>query len=196
LLGGFSFGALVAFDMAQQLKRDGADVPLLFMLDPPCFEKDGEAIPRSATVWQEFRRHWREISGRRGREKLDYLVPRLKGLFIGEWWFTAVVRKLRLKFCLLAGRRLPLSLRSAYILGVYAGALRLYLPKPYADRVVIYKSKNACYPPSMNWFELLTGDRTVLESPGHHMELRSEPYVAEWAEALKASLDEVQVHGK
>jgi len=195
-LGGFSFGALVAFEMAQQLKRDGADVPLLFMLDPPCFEKEGEAAPRSATVWQEFTRHWREISRRRGREKLEYVVPRLKGQFIDGWWFTEVARKLRWKCCLLAGRRLPLSLRSAYILDVYAGALRLYLPKPYADRVVIYKSKNACYPPSMNWFELLTGDRTVLESPGRHMDLRSEPYVAEWVEALKASLDEVQLHGK
>jgi hypothetical protein len=89
-----------------------------------------------------------------------------------------------------------MSLRSAYILDVYAGAIRLYLPKPYADRAVIYKSKNAYYPPSMNWFELLTGDRTVLEGPGGHMELRSEPYVAEWAEALKASLDEVQLSVK
>ena len=34
-LGGYSFGAMVAFEMAQQLKKAGADVALLALLDPP-----------------------------------------------------------------------------------------------------------------------------------------------------------------
>ena len=33
-LGGYSFGAMVAFEMAQQLKRAGADVALLALLSP------------------------------------------------------------------------------------------------------------------------------------------------------------------
>ena len=33
-LGGYSFGAMVAFEMAQQLKKAGADVALLTLLDP------------------------------------------------------------------------------------------------------------------------------------------------------------------
>jgi hypothetical protein len=35
LIGGYSFGAIVAFEMAQQLKAGGEEVALLFMLDPP-----------------------------------------------------------------------------------------------------------------------------------------------------------------
>ena len=44
LLGGYSFGAVLAYEIAHQLKREGEEVSLLFMLDPPgvmtgaCFE--------------------------------------------------------------------------------------------------------------------------------------------------------------
>jgi thioesterase domain-containing protein len=34
LLGGFSFGAVVAYEMAGRLKKEGHEVDLLFMLDP------------------------------------------------------------------------------------------------------------------------------------------------------------------
>ena len=34
LIGGFSFGGLVAYEMAQQLRQSGQDVGLLVLIDP------------------------------------------------------------------------------------------------------------------------------------------------------------------
>jgi len=102
---------------------------------------------------------------------------------------TRLFRRLRRKYCLLAGRRMPVSLRSDYILDVYSEALRSYVAQPYSGRVILYKSRKAWYPPSLDWFKLITGDLTVYEGPGGHMDLRIEPYVAQWAERLKAALE-------
>ena len=98
------------------------------------------------------------------------------------------IEKLRWKASLTAGRLLPPSLRSAYILDIYRLSLRSYVPQQYSGRVTLFKTEGDSYLPRLDWMKLITGDIEIHEGLGGHMELRREPYVRLWAGRLKESL--------
>ena len=70
LLGGHSFGALVALEMAQRLLADKESVPLLFLLD--------HAGPEARVVWTEWiRRHWICLQQLEMRDRPRYVIDGL-----------------------------------------------------------------------------------------------------------------------
>ena len=196
LLGGYSFGSVISFEMAHQLKREGEEVRLVFMLDPPPW-MSGNGKPSRPALLEEVKRHRQELLHMGIREKLDYLAPRLKGrLRIRIPRMRKYFRKLRCNYYLAASLPLPASLRSEYILDVYKRALRSYVSQLYSGRVTLCKFEEAWYPSSMDWLKLSTGKLDVYEFHGEnkHEDLKQEPYVAQWAQWLKASLDSAQLY--
>ncbi|MEP7304913.1 MAG: thioesterase domain-containing protein, partial [Acidobacteriota bacterium] len=187
LLGGYSFGAAVAFEMARQLTIEGDEVALLFMLDPPGYSASPPDRDRVRRLWDNM-----APLGLGG--KLAYFLPRLR---------TAVssllgARRARIangiatwstRACVRSGRLLPPSLRSRYILNVYRRALRSYAPKSYAGRATIVKGDGIRYRPPCDWMVLLTGELDTHEEPGGHMDMTKEPHVAVWAARLKDAID-------
>ena len=83
-LAGFSFGGIVAFEMAQQLQRAGETIDLLFLLDPmhPFRSEhapgghamEGFVTPLDETWTGRIRRHVRNMAGN----------PRKIGAYVGE----------------------------------------------------------------------------------------------------------------
>ena len=65
-MGGYSFGAVVAFEMAQQLRAEGEEVPLLFMLDPSeeRLEPPGKVKETGLfrLLWSRVQRHLRKLA--------------------------------------------------------------------------------------------------------------------------------------
>jgi amino acid adenylation domain-containing protein len=191
LLGGYSFGAVAAFEMAYQLRTEGEEVLLLFMLDPP--GKMRESVP---SVRDRAHKHLRELIRRGPRSKVEHvfrmIVARARERFNGRWAAIGKrVKRLRWERCLKTGGLLPPSLRSPYILDVYRIALCSYTPQPYSGRVTIFKAGEIGYRPPLNWQELMTGELQMYESAGGHMDLTREPYVAVWAAKLRDALDSV-----
>ena len=187
LLGGYSFGAVVAFEMAQQLRRAGEQVDVLFLLDPP----GRDLVDTSAPVTDVVRRHLRHMASRNVSGIFEYLWPRIKDrldLNIGAQVVTRV-NALRVKFYLSMGRRLPPSLRGPYILGIYAQALRAYVPQRYAGPVTLTKAHEAPYKRRLDWAKLTTSEPRILHVNGSHRDLAMEPQVGQWAESLKELLD-------
>ena len=140
LLGGYSFGAVAAFEMAHQLRTEGEEVLLLFMLDPP--GKMRESVP---SVRDRAHKHLRELIRRGPRSKVEHvfrmIVARARERFNGRRAAIGKrVKRLRWERCLKAGGLLPPSLRSPYILDVYRIALGSYTPQPYSGRVTIFKA--------------------------------------------------------
>jgi len=191
LLGGYSFGAVVAFEMAHQLRSEGEEVLLLFMLDPP--GKTKKPVP---PLRDRLRKCFHELTGRGPRAKVEYVLRSVmtgaRGCVKGT---TAAIGKhltrLRWASYLRSGRLLPPSLRSPYILDVYRSALRSYTPHPYSGPVMIFKAGNMGYTSPMNWQELITGEAQIHEGAGNHMDLMTESYVAVWAAKLRDALDSV-----
>jgi thioesterase domain-containing protein len=197
-LGGYSFGGTVAVEMAQQLKRQGEEVSVLFLLDPDIpVEQIPDSVNRSTRIpWRdEAKRHLRNLVMLRPRDKLVYILVRI-GAKIKERTpriskISRTSKRILCKFYPAMGRSIPLFLRSDYILDMYGGALRSYVPQPYPGPPICFTAK-CSHDPRLDWGRLLTGELAVYELPGDHLDLVSESYVRLWAEKLKDALQRAQ----
>src|SRR5262249_45923686 len=196
-LGGYSFGGTIAFEMAQQLKRQGEEVALLWLLDS---HFPGDNVPDAAQeeidtmlLRDELRRHLDNLALLGAKEKLAYLTDRtISRLMHPVIRIGQTYKKIACKVCVGAGFRLPLSLRNAYLLSVYTEARRQYRPQSYHGRAVYVKSKLRSHEHRLAWEKLLEGRLEVYEVLGDHFDIIQESYVGLWAEQLRTWLDTVQ----
>jgi thioesterase domain-containing protein len=185
-VGGYCFGAVVAFEIAQQLRREGERVPLIFMLDPPGAMREKAPVP----IRDEVQRHLRELAVIGPGERMRYLLPRVRArIGVRTVWIRKKIAKQRWKYCLRTGRLLPVSLRSPYILDVYRQATWSYKPQPYSGRIVLFKAQAGRYRPQLDWLQLTAGKIEIHEYLGDHVALREEPQVRQWAALLKDALN-------
>jgi thioesterase domain-containing protein len=177
MLGGYSFGSVIAFEMAQQLSRHHEEVALLFMLDPS--GTPHLPVPDNgnhSTMWDIVTGPMRKQI-RAKAEKLE-----------------RTLRMMRCKACVVTGRLLPPTLRSVYILDIYRKALRSYVPQPYSGAVTIYRTLSMEYPPPRDWQRLVTGRLTMHDCDATHTSIMKEQYVREWAAKLRDALAEADTH--
>jgi len=190
-LGGYSFGGVVALEIAQQLTRQGEEVGLLTLLDPPPLNRQTR-LARSndrESINDTFRRHARALAALTVKEQVDYIVPRAKEMFAS--WMSPMrkaFRKLICRACVTFGWSIPLYMRSSYILGVYQQALNTYVPRPYSGPVLLFKGETRSYSSKLDWYELLNGRVETHMVSGDHTKLRERSYVSTWAGQLKPAL--------
>ena len=88
LLGGFSFGGAVAFEIAQRLKAQGQAVSLLVMLDSPApdatvsvsgTQDDSEASVANSPLLRKIFSHSEKLARLRRLDQAKYLVTRIGG---------------------------------------------------------------------------------------------------------------------
>jgi len=180
-LVGWSFGGLVALEMAQQLQVSGELVGLLAPLDSMALPQR-EANPGAAVEYLY------EILGRPGslsledmrelcdidsvlayvEERLDVvaLVPGLDLQMIRRYWRAEV-----------SHRRASV----AYRVRPYSGPIDLFL----ADE----GHRTHCPDPYLGWLDVATGGLTLHRVPGTHGSLVSPPHVQNLAQQLRAVLD-------
>lgn len=178
---GFSFGGLVAYEMAQQLHAAGRSVGLLAIMDvaarwqPP------------ASILKRISFHLRYLLLGQSADRWGYLKQRL----------VNVVRSA----CLGPGgrpedyvlNRLGLSPESQEIARAHWHAYQQYAPAPFTGRVVVFRSKwqpptASPYDHSLGWGRLAQGGSEVHELPGTHSELFTEPNLGLLAGALRTHL--------
>ncbi len=205
LLGGWSFGGLIAFEMAQQLLRAGESVAQLFLLDcsvpviTEAMSRIGPDLMRAFLMID----HARDAAITAGKEPLPLTPHDIVHLSMDE--------QLKLLLHELARRdAFPLDVdremlrRYFHVRMARIDAMNNYVPQPYPGRVVLYRTselnseiplaeiqeiyRNASLEhPSYGWSELI--DEVAIEPvPGHHESMIREPHVRELAAALKKHL--------
>jgi thioesterase domain-containing protein len=185
-LGGHSFGALVAFEMAQQLKAEGQDVALLAIIDyaGPSARvtwKDRlrwNMIILSQLEWPDRWRHVRSLIDWRLRADPRIPNPARKFYLRVKKWSSPT----------LASRRLE-TLRSSLT------ALAQYQIRPYAGTITLIRALQGSpaihTDPCGGWAD--TAEKVeVVDVPGDHMTLFHEPQVKTLAEAIQGLLDRAQ----
>jgi thioesterase domain-containing protein len=195
-LGGYCFGGMVAFDMAQQLKRQGEEVALLFLIDsrfPSDELPDSDDLLRSGSFRDEAHRHFRNLALLGRREKFTYVRVRVTGIMKGKIdGMRATISKMLGKIIcngyLAMGHPVPFSLRSSYILGIYSQARQNYVPQPYPGRATYVKSEKRSNTHLLEWNKLFVEGMDLYELPGDHLDMTKEPNVSVWAEHLKSCL--------
>ena len=177
-LGGFCFGGVLAFEMAQQLRREGAEVALLASFDggSPGFDyalrtgSDSDSDTGGDSAEQAGRaRSWlmyhRERLGRLGlREKIGYLAR--KGKKRLDLWRQRLRARVHLwigDLFRVLGRPLPEGVRHTYFRANSVRESVRYAPTPYPGRLFLFERMGAFRDRHMGWDGLVTGGLEIHE---------------------------------
>jgi amino acid adenylation domain-containing protein len=197
-IGGSSFGGLVAFEMARQFEMHGERVALLAFFDTyaPGYPK---LLP-SASGWrsklnhQIYRAqlHWGNFKAARGAEKLTYVQVKAKRLWRSEVFrFNRMRRRWKEK---MDNMFFPKAIRDAQKTGRQAACI--FVPSRYSGNATLFRATGqmkGIYPdPTLGWGELVGGELTIYDTPGHHGAIVREPRARVLAEQLKDCLRKSQ----
>jgi thioesterase domain-containing protein len=177
-LAGYSAGGLIAFEMAQQLKRAGAQVVLLAMIDTLCPTVTKRRFSFLRKLWQA--RHWSikfamEWPVRRRKVKLD------------QAGYGVALEKIS------NGEPLPPELVDFHLFRNFIAAQDRYEPAPYDGEMILFKAAEAELEflqggRSLGWKEHIRGEIRITDIPGSHHSMMAEPGVALLIEGLRKEL--------
>jgi surfactin family lipopeptide synthetase A len=169
LLGGYSFGGAIAFEMAQQLTAQGEERVVVVLFDTLC------AAPQSASASSALA----EVLRMPARELPAYLwrVATAPVRSIDRWLHVA---------------RLPRNVKK--VRKACLQAEKDYALRPYAGRVILFRSSHKplgqSTDPRAGWSTYAAAGLETYNIEGNHENLLLEPQVRFVAERLKNCLDE------
>lgn len=178
LLGGYSGGGLVAYEMAQRLRREGKKVPMVVFFDT--------VAPGVKPLRPTSKDH---LGGLLSKGPA-YLQRRAKARLIrfGEELSDRVKRE----FYARQGQPLPMELRDQVLTRAFWAAGERYRAEPYDGPVTLYRASEVAVViahagKSLGWGELVP-KLEILEVPGNHDSLVYEPNVTVMTSHLRATL--------
>jgi amino acid adenylation domain-containing protein len=211
-LGGYSFGGLVAFEMARQLQSQGSSVALLAILDSYPTVQDVstpaevvgtglapvrggvEAVGAGLAPVHDYAKAIVRIAEALSRswkkkvslpyEELCRLQPEAQLTYLLE----------RLRTAQIAPDDMDVSQLRRYIQvdEAHGYCLQRYRPKPYPGRITLFRSEDAGADPSL-WSPFSSEPVEVHPVSGDHLSMVDEPYVQSLALQLQQCLDKADV---
>lgn len=194
-LGGASFGGVVAFEMAQQLRQQGQAVAQLFMMDTPgineaLFELNDENriltfIANHILRLEAPNGKWQ--NGHPGSADFQSADPQDAGdpLSLDE--------KINELLAQQNGSTPTAAIEAAQIRHLMAvikandQALHSYVPQPYPGRLTFFRAKEPLVPtyhPERFWLDLATEGIEIYTVPGDHFSMNYQPQVKTIADKL------------
>jgi amino acid adenylation domain-containing protein len=176
-LGGYCFGAIVAFDMAQRLRREGEQVAFLVTMNGPSpswvrkYRWIGGQPSRRAERAREPAFQPRRSKSRR---ILGVITNPRKILgwarFLNRWasWVsTDILDRARFALATKLNHPLPERLRERYFLRLSSIAEDAYHPENYPDRLFVFYGEGLYDDPELGWRKHVAG-LTTFAVPGSH----------------------------
>jgi thioesterase domain-containing protein/acyl carrier protein len=203
LIGGWSFGGIVAFEMAQRLRRRGEEVALLAIIDSiaPVIATElddaklivGFALEAAAQAGQSLALTTKQLEGLKVDEQLDYVVERLRQAAI-------LPTDVRQEIAVIQARRVleGSKLRSQSITS--------YVPQPYPGPITVFTAElnpgwsedgsvseivKLYQDPTKGWSTFSAMPVRAIAIPGYHATLLFEPHVHTLAQHLRTCIEEV-----
>jgi len=176
-LAGLSFGGLLAYEIAQQLRRRGEEVALVAMFDTALAENRVTIAARKAV--QSIRK-----------------LPKggfLSGLWYGRRRVTEFIGSMRTSRKQDGSEAMEITdvldaRRAALRDAIYRRAIRRYKPRSYAGKAVLYRADDSKTPDTSLWWQELVQDLEVLHISGDHLDLIKSPGVGVVATQILARL--------
>ena len=177
LLGGYSFGGLVAYEIARHLRAADEEVALLML-----FETDNPAQPMRVRSWrqvvlQAFRR------GITVSRILEFLASRIRGPLsynLTEW--NETFHRLMLGRAAKRGGNADAELVNIHVEMVHVRAFLAYRPLPYRGKVTLFRTfdEDSAYEMAedLGWSAVATDGVDVHYVPGTHLTIFSDENVS------------------
>jgi amino acid adenylation domain-containing protein len=193
-LTGISFGGLVAYEIAQQLRAQGETIALLALLDtynskmahPQRTNKRSQKYLRLSRVVKLLQLGQVNVA-------LDKAGMNLKGKIER---INDRIKQIRCQVYQQIGRPLPDELQDFLYQRANIDASNRYTPQVYSGQVTFFKvtiNLGGGISPEASWRELVTGGLEVHTVPGDHLGMLKEPNVKILGQKLRACLDKVLV---
>ncbi|MEO7557905.1 MAG: amino acid adenylation domain-containing protein [Gammaproteobacteria bacterium] len=191
-LGGWCLGAVVIFEMAQQLLEQGESVGApLIMIDPAdTVSESSEAVPLG---YDRLKLHKERLAHLTAGAKIVYLFKRVHGkikvmLLRGRDSLIRICYKSSIYF----GRPVPVRLREKYVIDADEKALMNYVPKSYAGKIILLLASQELgtgnYEPREEWIGRAQGGMEVYLLNGNHKTVFHFPHVLNLAEKIRTIL--------
>ena len=179
-LAGYSFGGIVAFEVARQIVEQGESVDLLVLFDTIEWHY-GTKVLNSLPVRERF-----EIY----KEHADALLSTEDRLDNFKRLLGEKVARIGYRLLSVFGRPIPQKLATIEEISAFAAAN--YKPKLYQGKIVLFRSTlrgtNEGDDEYLGWGELAAGGVDVNQVPSTHFDILREPAVKVLAEQLRAYL--------
>jgi amino acid adenylation domain-containing protein len=198
LVGGWCFGGMVAYEIAQQLRRLGEEVGLLVMFNAPSgpehYASKGNAVPATqAAPVERLHQHWQQWSKLAVTGKISYITRRIRGKLQRMHWqiyrhWRGVGRRTLCRLYIRLRLPLPDEIRNYYFLYINTLAERRYRPQPYSGGMLVFRDQGPYKNHTLGWDRFVTGEIECYEVPvsvDHHRALMQEPVVRTVAQKLE-----------
>jgi thioesterase domain-containing protein len=182
LLGGWSMGGVVAFEMAQQLQARGQPVALLALIDSDVpagnpFEEDDVTILGNIALGQGLPIRPERLMELEPDERLALVLDEAKRL--GVMPPDIELTQIRLLF---------------HVFESNMQAVRRYTPRVYSGPITLFKAEVSLSgrAKDSDWSVLAGGGLTVYAVPGDHFTIARAPNIEILAGQLKQELDRIE----
>lgn len=210
MIGGFCFGGIVAFEVAQQLQADGDEVGVVALLEPsrvrnrfaptpPNGESRLELAPPKNALARFAARVKSKLVHKQGAEIIDpakvgtYRSPG-EILALAGVVATIVVKRAICRGYRATGRPIPRRLRNFYFKDqVSRKAGVRYEATPYEGRIDIFLARRH----GLDWYGLATDGISIHQLPADesgyvpdHLTMLRDPWIKYVADPLRAAIDD------
>lgn len=157
-LAGYSGGGIVAFEMAQQLKAVGEEVPLLVF-----FDTYHPQMPiRTVSMGRKLMRL--------RKDGLKYVIETVRDRIARV---RVLRQRLQVKLCVLAGKTVPHALRDRHLAENFSMAGSRYQPKPWHGKAILFRAESVPFVfsgggPHYGWDNVVQGGVETVMIPGNH----------------------------
>jgi amino acid adenylation domain-containing protein len=211
-LAGYCYGAIVAFEMAQQLTSENQKIALLAnfhglspsSLFPENRERYSDALNGSSKgnepfltrkrkeLLNDFSSHKEQIAKLKTKDKLLYAAKQLRhNVSVCHAMFKSVRREITFRYCAKVGKVMPDRLLKFYLLDTMTESQKKYLPLKYQGEMIVFRSPEIFGDPHLGWTELVAGGIKTIDIPGDHPDrtyIMQEPFIGDVAKELKKHL--------
>jgi phthiocerol/phenolphthiocerol synthesis type-I polyketide synthase E len=190
LLGGFSFGGLVAFEMSQQLQAQGQKVAFLFLIDTQATDQVLFNLGDDTAVLIFIIEHLLKL------DKNTIAIDELRGLTLDEQ-MSRLVKQQQLSVDL----DLSQIHQQVRVIKANNAAMLNYSPRPYPGRLVFFRAQEAWnqeqpYYPEQFWIDFASGGIEINTVQGNHLTMNNQPHVQVIINQLEQGLKLVEFGGK
>ena len=187
VLGGYSIGGLIAFEIACRLQLMGRKVLKLILLDTLAPETIGHILSGEHTYNSDLSRFVRvpqalSVSAdgnsfRRLSRSIDHHLGKM-------------IRRIRIRYFVSADRIVPLKLRNDYIMAIYRKARTSYKSSDFSGDMVLFRSTINNYDIyDLGWKKFIKGKIDIHQIRSDHQTIIKLPAIQEVGETIKNILD-------
>ncbi|MFN6559109.1 MAG: non-ribosomal peptide synthetase [Nostoc sp. ChiSLP01] len=192
-LGGHCYGGVIAFEMAQQLQRQGQTVGLLVLIDTIQSETRIES-----TKDDDAKFLLRMAESIKTNNNIDFSIPfeELRGLPLNEQ-FHLINKKANFIF---SDTEVEDFLHYYKLFRAHVQAMRDYVPQVYPQSITLFRAKEEIIhdfdnpewstdDPLLGWGKYSSQPIQVIEVPGDHFSIFVEPHIQELTKNLRICID-------